>query len=157
MADFDDSSRTLSVESVRSEDFISDDELSPEQIDALLQRASERAKSARSALTLQRPHSKLPKLNSGILPTPYVQTVGHIARAENKALISDEQRSLAEKPKRVVDETVFKKQARVEGQSIPSSLFFPHRKDEILSQSLLDAEPNSVLVVDLHPMRGILS
>jgi hypothetical protein len=122
MADFDDSSRTLSNESVRSEDFISDDDLSPEQIDALLQRASERANSARLAVsTLQRPNGKLPKLKSGILPTPYVQTVGHIARAEKKALISDEQRSLSEKPKKVVDELLFKKQARIEGESIPHS------------------------------------
>jgi hypothetical protein len=119
MADFDDSSRTLSNESVRSEDFVSDDDLSPEQIDVLLQRASERANSAYSALsTLQRPSSKLPKLNSGSLPTPYVQTVGHVARAEKSALVSDEQRRLVEKPKRVVDEQLFKKQTRLQGQSI---------------------------------------
>ena len=119
MADFDDSSRTLSNESVRSEDFISDDDLSLEQIDALLQRASERANSARLTVsTLQRPHGKLPKLNSGILPTPYVHTVGHIARSEKKALISNEQRSLSEKPKKVVDELLLKKQTRLEGQSI---------------------------------------
>lgn len=119
MADFvDDSSRTLSSESVRSEDFLSDDDLSEEQMDALLQAASERANSAHLAVqTLQRP-VKLPKLNSGTLPTPYVQTVGHIARAEKKALISDEQRSLSEQPKKVVDESLFKKQAREEGQSI---------------------------------------
>lgn len=122
MADFDDSSRTLSNESVRSEDFISDDDLSPEQIDVLLKRASERANSTRLAVsTLQRPNGKLPKLNSGNLPTPYVQTVGHIARAEKKALISHEQRSLSEKPKKVVDELLFKKQARLEGQSLPAS------------------------------------
>lgn len=122
MADFDDSSRTLSNESVRSEDFISDDDISPEQIDALLQRASERANSAHSAVsTLQRPNGKLPKLSSATLSTPYVQIVGHIARAEKKALISDEQRSLAEKPKRVINELLFKKQARVEGQPSPHS------------------------------------
>lgn len=101
---------------------MSDDDLSPEQIDALLLRASERAHYARLAVqTLQRPVGKLPKLNSGTLPTPYVQTVGHIARAEKKALISDEQRSLSEQPKRVVDESLFKRQARVEGQSISLS------------------------------------
>jgi hypothetical protein len=123
MADFDDSSRTLSNESVRSEDFISDDDLSPEQIDTLLQRASERANFARLAVsTLQRPNAKLPKLNSGTLPTPYVQTVGRIARAEKKALISDEQRSLSEKPKKIVDELLLKKHNRVEGQSIPHFL-----------------------------------
>lgn len=124
MADFDDSSRTLSNESVRSEDFISDDDLPPDQIEALLQRASERANSARLAVhTLQQQSYKLPKLNSGTLPTPYVQTIGRIARAEKKALISDEQRSLSEKPKKVVDELLFKKQARVEGnQSLSPSL-----------------------------------
>ncbi|QDS67621.1 hypothetical protein FKW77_004235 [Venturia effusa] len=124
MADFDDSSRTLSNESVRSEDFLSDDDLSDEQIDALLQRASERANSARLAVqTLQRPAAKLPKLHSGTLPTPYVQTVGHIARAEKKALISDEHRSLAEQPKRVMDESLYKKQVRAKAKETLSDWY----------------------------------
>ncbi|TLD39264.1 putative rrna-processing protein fcf2 protein [Venturia nashicola] len=153
MDHFDDSSRTLSSESVRSEDFLSDDDLSEEQIDALLRAASERANSAHLAVqTLQRPLSKLPQLKSGTLPTPYVQTVGHIARAEKKALISDEQRSLSEQPKRVVDETLFKKQARQEAKetlsdwyNIPKTDLTPELKRDL---QLL----NMRSVIDPHRM-----
>jgi hypothetical protein len=153
MADFDDSSRTLSNESVLSEDsVISDDDLSPEQIDALLKRASDRMKYEQTGVARHaRSVGKLPKLNSASLPPPYVRSDGQIARLEQKTLVSDAQRSLSEKPRKVVDPIVLRKESSRRGMYI--FLSYSYGYEEILSQLSLDADANPILGVGLQPMR----
>jgi hypothetical protein len=105
--DFDDSSRTLSAGSVLSEETLipEEDELSDHQIDVLLKRASLRMNSKSNRLTApQTFKTKLPQLKSALqLPAPYTVVEGGVARLTEKKTVSDEQRQLAEKPKKVED------------------------------------------------------
>jgi hypothetical protein len=124
MADFcDTSSRTLSNESVKSEDSVySDEDLTPEEINALLHRAADRIRS-RELTAPQRNTTtfKLPKLDHSALPTPYIRTTGHVSVADQKALVPEATRSTMAKPRTVVD-PVTEKAARVKGTYI---LFSP--------------------------------
>lgn len=105
MADFDSSSRTLSNESVHSEEsFFSDEDLSPDQIDEILRRASLRLRADQIVQTQpQMTAIRLPKLEHAPLPAPYVQKTGKIARVESKSLVPDAVRSAMEKPRSIVD------------------------------------------------------
>jgi hypothetical protein len=120
MADFcDTSSRTLSNESVKSEDsFYSDDDLTPEEVNALLHRAADRIKARQ--LPAPRDYAtayKLPRLEHSALPIPYVQTVGQVSVVDQKALVPEAARNSLEKPRTIVD-PVTAKATRVKGMDI---------------------------------------
>ncbi|KAF2429840.1 rRNA processing protein Fcf2 [Tothia fuscella] len=128
MADFDSSSRTLSNESVHSEEsFFSDEDLTPEQMNELLQQAAQRLKAGQLART---PSTtvKIPKLQHATLPAPYVKTVGRIARAESKAFVPDSDRSALEKPRTIVD-PVTAKQSRIKAKETLSDWYNLPRTD----------------------------
>jgi hypothetical protein len=124
MADFcDTSSRTLSNESVQSEDsFYSEDDLSPEEVNALLQRAGDRIK-ARELTAPQKIATgfRLPKLQHSALPTPYIQTKGQVSLSDQKALVPEATRNSMDKPRTIVD-PVTAKAARVKCKYL---LFLP--------------------------------
>jgi hypothetical protein len=126
MADFcDTSSRTLSNESVQSEESVhSDDDLSPEEMTALLLRAAGRV-SAREASAPHRlaPAPKLPRLEHSALPAPYVRTAGQISIADRKALVPESTRGQAERA-RTIEDPVAAKAARRKGMCSKAS--FPH-------------------------------
>jgi hypothetical protein len=111
--DFDDSSRTLSAGSVLSEETLipEEDDISDEQIDFLLQRASLRMKSKSNALTFpETSTTRLPQLKgTSELPAPYTTVQGGVARMEEKKTVNDEQRLLAEKPKKIEDPVSLKR------------------------------------------------
>jgi hypothetical protein len=116
--DYDDSSRTLSSESVLSEETLTpdQDDLSDEQIDFLLQRASLRMKSKSSALIPSRaPSMNLPQLKgSSALPTPYTIVQAGVAKTEATRTVNEEQRRLSELPRKVEDPVAVKKAAKKE-------------------------------------------
>lgn len=120
--DYDDSSRTLSAESVLSEDTITmeNDDLSDEQIDFLLQRASQRMKTNATALIPSRsPSTRLPHLKgTETLPAPYTTVTAGVAKTEARKTIDDDQRRLAEKPKKVDDPITVQRAAKKERKCI---------------------------------------
>jgi hypothetical protein len=106
MADcYDTSSRTLSNESVNSDDGVySDDDLSPAQMNALLHRAADRIRARRSSVSVNKGSTfTLPKIEHSALPVPYVRTTGQVSVADPKALVPDSARALLEKPRKIVD------------------------------------------------------
>jgi hypothetical protein len=113
--DFDDSSRTLSTGSVLSEETLipEEDELSDEQIEFLLRRASLRVKSKSGSLPEALSETfttKLPSLK-GIseLPSPYTVVQKGVARIEENKILNEQQRQTADKPKKIEDPVTLKK------------------------------------------------
>jgi hypothetical protein len=146
MADFDSSSRTLSNESVHSEEsFFSDEDLTPEQIDELLLRASQRLRENQIAKTqTQTTALTLPKLKHAPLPAPYVQKTGKIARTESKSLVPDSVRSAMDSPRSIID-PVTAKQNRLKGMFIFINMYFAMMKPTDFIRLLLDAVPGLIL------------
>ena len=111
--DFDDSSRTLSAGSAMSEETLvpEDDDLSDEQIDLLLQRASLRMKSKNGSLaTMNDLAVKLPQLNGAKgLPVPYTTVENGVVKVAEKKTVDEEQRQLAEKARKIEDPVAMKK------------------------------------------------
>jgi hypothetical protein len=120
--DFDDSSRTLSAGSVLSEGTLvpEDDDLSDAQIDFLLQRASLRMKSKSGMVAEQDKFAvKLPQLHGAKdLPTSYSKVENGVAKVDEKKTTNEEQRKLAEKPRKIEDPVALKK-SKKERKSIP--------------------------------------
>ncbi|KIW01755.1 uncharacterized protein PV09_06931 [Verruconis gallopava] len=116
--DFDDSSRTLSAGSIVSEETLvpeEQDDLSDEQIDFLLHRASLRMKGQNGALvTAQGPSStRLPTLKAASeLPRPYTSMVGGVAKVVEAKSVSEELRRMAEKPKRIEDPVALRREKK---------------------------------------------
>ena len=124
--DFDDSSRTLSAGSVLSEETLvpEEDDLSDEQIDFLLQRASLRMKSKSSALTtLDTFAVKLPQLQ-GLkdVPVSYTTVESGITKMDEKRTTNKDQVRLAEKPKKIEEPVMLKKSKKERKFGIFSSL-----------------------------------
>jgi len=152
--DFDDSSRTLSGESVLSEDTLTmeQDDLSDEQIDFLLQRASLRMKTNSTALIPSRtPSMRLPQLKGAEgLPAPYTSVTAGIAKTEAKKIIDDAQRRLSELPKKIEDPITVKRAAKKERKSLSSIISCYHMMRRRIAIRFLDAVIGSILDVDLH-------
>ena len=92
-----------------------DEDISDEQIEALLARATARAQ-ANSTITTQDSESSknkfnFPKLNAGELDKPYVSTSGDIATVDSKRLLDEKQRRQASGPRKVEDNVAAKKLA----------------------------------------------
>lgn len=115
--EFDDSSRTLSAGSVLSEETVvpDEDDLSDEQIDLLLQRASLRMKSQSGILNdPENVATKLPQLKTASeLPASYTVVQNGVARVKaDKAVSSrteEEQRRIADKPRKIEDPVTTKR------------------------------------------------
>lgn len=91
------------------------EDLSPEQIDALLARAEQRLKDAQQLATSASEFNlTLPKLRPSSLPSPYVQYQENgVSKAEQKSLVDERQRKLAEKP-RVINDPIAEKAKKKE-------------------------------------------
>ena len=89
----------------------SEEDLSNEQIYALLQRAKSRAqeKSLSSKDSVQGLLS-FPKLDLSDLPKPYVQSIGEIAHADPTRLVQKEDRDLSNRMRKVENPLAMKKQ-----------------------------------------------
>jgi hypothetical protein len=131
MADFcDTSSRTLSNESVQSEESVhSDDDLSPEEMTALLLRAADRV-SARKASAPHRLASapKLPRLHHPELPIPYIRTAGQVSVADKKALVPESTRNQAEMARKIEDPVAARAERRKSMCAMPPTLPFAMMK-----------------------------
>jgi len=107
---------------------VEDEELSDEQIQTLLKQAEARLRErattvAQSASTLL----KLPRLNVGDIAQPYVRTDGEIARVDSSKLLSERERELANKIRKVEDPVAVKKKlSQVGSHAFP---FFAYEED----------------------------
>jgi hypothetical protein len=106
-------------QSVPAADTSDPEDLSPEQIDALLARAEQRLKDAHElAMSASEFNLTLPKLRPASLPSPYVQYEKNgIARAEQKSLVDEKERKLAEKT-RVVNDPIAEKAKKKEKRTL---------------------------------------
>lgn len=101
------------------------EDLSPEQIDALLKRAEQRLRDAQQlASSASELNLNLPKLSPSSLPTPYIQSQKNgLAKAEQKSLVDESQRKLAEKPRVINDPIAEKNRKKQKGRPIKLGLF----------------------------------
>lgn len=92
-------------------------DLSFDEIDSLLRRAEQRLKDAQqltsTAKNLGIP--TLPKLQSGKIAKPYVQSSHGVARTEGRSTISESQRMLSEQPRKIQDPVEVKQQKKQKG------------------------------------------
>lgn len=92
-------------------------DLTFDEIDALLQRVEERLKDAQrltaTAKSLSVP--SLPKLQNGKIPKPYVQSEHGIARTESRSTAPEQQRKLSEQPRKIVDPGLVKAKRNQKG------------------------------------------
>ncbi len=90
-----------------------DEELTDEQIDKLLARASERLQAKKAATSLAKkeeaPRYNLQKLNPGKLVKPYVSTQGDIAIVNATRLVDEKQQKQANGIRKVIDPVAAKK------------------------------------------------
>lgn len=90
-----------------------EEDLTDEQIDALLSRAEERLRDPSSAVTHLDKHAttltKARKLNTSGLPAPYVVSNGDVATADPRRLIEESTRTMANGIRRVEDPLVTKR------------------------------------------------
>ena len=155
--DFDDSSRTLSAGSVLSEETLvmEDDDLSDEQIDFLLQRASLRMKSKSGALATSDDLAvKLPQPNGAKgLPAPYTSVENGVAKLAESKMMNEEQRQTAEKPKKIEDPVAAAKKGKKERESASPNLscicallhmmkLYPNFSSTRTIGSILDVDPH---------------
>jgi len=108
-------------------------DLSFDEIDALLQRAEQRLKDAqqltKTAKSLQIPN--IPKLNAGEIPKSYVQSEHGIARTDARSTLSESQRKLSEQPRKIEDLVAVKERKKKKGTYFSFVLCQqPSRKDD---------------------------
>lgn len=92
-----------------------DDDLSENQIEELLARATERLRE-KSTSQLSRknelhPRYTFPKLNTGVLPEPYLSSNGTVTTVESGRLLDKKQRKQADGVREVKDPLVVKQMA----------------------------------------------
>ena len=117
-----------------------DEELSDEQMQAMLARA---AKRRQEALGLKlaaadddddddssNKQFSFPKLNTGEIAKPYVSTTGHVAQIDSSRLLQEKDRVLSNKIRKVEDPVLLKQKTAEVRIHSPSSLrfFLPMRK-----------------------------
>ncbi len=79
-------------------------DLSDEQIEQLLKQAEVRLRNeAQSVLRIHNAIPRGPKLDYSVLPQPYIQSNGQIARADSRRLIDEKDRKLAGAIRKVED------------------------------------------------------
>lgn len=105
---------------------VEEEDLSYDEMKRLLRdaatRLQERANGVQELSKFEVKAVKLPSLNAGKLPTSYVVKQGDIASVNTKALPLDEQRRLAEAPRKIVDPVVERKRK----EEVGFLLFFLH-------------------------------
>jgi hypothetical protein len=92
-------------------------DLSFEDIDALLQKAEQRLKDAQQlTISTKTPYIyTLPKLKTGAVAKPYVKTEHGIAKTETQSTVSESQRRLAEKPRKIEDPVLMRERKKKKG------------------------------------------
>lgn len=104
-----------------------DEELSDEQIDQMLARATARLQRKSDQSAVVKPSDKrsfsFPKLDAGRLDKPYVSTKGEIASVDARRLLEEKQREQANGIRKVEDPVTAKKLAlEVSISNTPSAL-----------------------------------
>ena len=95
------------------------EDMSMDEIDNLLKRAEVRLREAAalaSSATELSSSTRFAQLKATGLPRPYVNTTGDVAQAEQKSLVQESQRKLAEKPRTVDDPIVAWEKKKEKGQ-----------------------------------------
>lgn len=91
-----------------------EDEISDQQIEVLLARASERLKAkanVKHTIDDGKTSYTFPKLNAGKLEKPYVSTRGDVASVDASRLLEEKQRKQANGARKVEDPVAAKKEA----------------------------------------------
>lgn len=95
------------------------EDLSMDEIDNLLKRAEVRLREAAalaSSVTELSNSSKMAQLRSEGLPRPYIQTKGDISQAEQKSLVPENMRQLAQKPRKIHDPLIARQRRKEKGK-----------------------------------------
>lgn len=96
------------------------EELSPEQIDALLLRAERRLKEAQQLISTVS-DSKIPgrpKLQHADVSTSYTKSEHGVVRTEPRSAVSGAQRRLSEQPRKFVDPVLVKQRRKQKGKQL---------------------------------------
>jgi phage FluMu protein gp41 len=129
-----------------------DDELSDEQIEQLLARATARLQEkSKQKQLIQKTDShnfNFPKLDAGALEKPYVTTKGDIATVDSSRLLQEKLRRQAEGIRKVEDPVTSKK--ALAEVCLTSSFFIALSMRKIIPNFHLEQSSGSVLVAFLH-------
>ncbi|EKG14652.1 Fcf2 pre-rRNA processing [Macrophomina phaseolina MS6] len=107
-----------------------DEELSEEQMEALLKQAEDNlrernASNSNQQVQLQSAADfRLPKLNAADIPAPYIQTNGDVARVDPSRLVDAKQRELANRIRKVEDPVAVKKKQLEEKKATAGEQWF---------------------------------
>ena len=115
------------------------EELSPEQIDALLERAERRLKEAQqlaSAVSNSKIPS-LPKLQHDNISTSYIKSEHGVVRTEPRSVVSETQRRLAEQTRKFTDPVMVKQQRKQKGKHLTLLPFALMRLNYMLDATLV--------------------
>jgi hypothetical protein len=93
-------------------------ELSPDQIDALLERAERRLKEAQQLVSTVSDSkiSSLPKLQHDNVSTSYIRAEHGVVHTEPRSAVSETQRNLSEQPRKFADPVIVKQQRKQKGK-----------------------------------------
>lgn len=95
-------------------------ELSPDQIDALLERAERRLKEAQQLVSTVSDSKlpTLPKLQHNNVSTSYIKSEHGVVRTEQRSAVSETQRRLSEQPRKFADPLIVKLQRKQKGKQL---------------------------------------
>jgi len=99
------------------------EDLSPEQIDALLDRAERRLKEAQQLVSTVSDSKvpSLPKLQHDNISTSYIKSEHGVVRTEPRSTVSGAQRRLSEQPRKFTDPVMVKQQRKQKGKRLSHS------------------------------------
>lgn len=123
-----------------------DDDLTDEQVEQMLLRATERLKRSSSTELAKKAEAQrynFPKLQTGQLKTPYVSSDGNVATLDSKRVSDQTQRKGANGIRRVEDPLASKKAAQEVRHLLP---YLVYGYEEIFPNSFLEQSSGTVLV-----------
>jgi hypothetical protein len=127
-----------------------EEDLSEEQMDALLEAAEARLRQNDSAPRSSGTSYKIPKLQSSGSDTPYVTTEGHVARVDRSKMVDAKTQSAANAGVRKVEDPLVVKRRAEEVCLLCSHLLYPSVYEENFPFKLLTRKLVSVLDSLLH-------
>ncbi|KAF2091148.1 rRNA-processing protein FCF2 [Saccharata proteae CBS 121410] len=121
-----------------------DEDLSDDQIKALLEQAETSLREKKAESQLSRDFAaasfKLPKLDAGSLPSPYVQIDGEVAHVDSKRLLDSKQQRLANQIRKVEDPVVARKKLAEEKQATAGEKWYNMPKTDLTPELKRDLQ-----------------
>ncbi|KAF2159820.1 hypothetical protein M409DRAFT_70725 [Zasmidium cellare ATCC 36951] len=145
-----------SVDSFHTAPTTADEELTDEQIEQLLARATARLQEKAKQQQLTKSHTqefKFPKLDAGLLEKPYVETKGDVATVDASRLLEEKHRKQANGTRKVEDPVTAKKAAADKKKATAGTQWFDLPKTNLtpeLKRDLLLLKMRNVLDPHRH-------